>query len=296
MKPLLSIIIPFYGNADRKQLDACVESVRRQQMDEKNYELIIADDHGKGLGAARNNGMKQARGIYLLFMDADDVLFPDTLSQCFDLLKMYEPDMLSFGYEYISSQTEKPQTNHHFNTEIYISGAEYMVDHNYLGTAWRHFFLREWLEDIDLHFAEGVYHEDEAFIAKAYFMAGTTVITDLVMYGYVQHHASILNSKEQTMQHKRINDFLGQLIELKKYLHTHEASTSELQHKALRRRISFLTIDFFFQLKRNQCSIKQWYNYVHALKKQELLPLPYGPYSTKYTMARSVINSITFLL
>ena len=161
MNPLLSIIIPFYGTANRTHLDACIDSIRRQPVETNRYEIIIADDGGKGLGAARNAGMAKAHGTYVLFVDADDILFPNTLSHCLDFLLMYEPDMLSFGYSYLRSQQETLPEQHPFNTEIYISGAEYMAKHNFLGTAWRHIFLREWLNSNDVRFAAAVYPEGE---------------------------------------------------------------------------------------------------------------------------------------
>ena len=74
MSPFISIIIPFYGTADPVLLQRCLDSIRRQGMEEGSYEIIVVDDENRTTGGARNNGMQQAHGEYLFFVDADDVV------------------------------------------------------------------------------------------------------------------------------------------------------------------------------------------------------------------------------
>ena len=70
MNPILSIIIPFYGTADKTLLERCLNSIRTQNISQEKYELIIADSNGKdlGAGAARNNGIRQANGEYTFLL------------------------------------------------------------------------------------------------------------------------------------------------------------------------------------------------------------------------------------
>ncbi|HWZ16318.1 MAG TPA: glycosyltransferase [Mucilaginibacter sp.] len=99
MRPLVSVIIPVY-NAE-KYLDSCILSVIGQTW--PNIEIILVDDgstdnslniiekykeagtvkaiqqKNKGAAAARNAGLKQAKGIYIQFLDADDLLSPDKI-------------------------------------------------------------------------------------------------------------------------------------------------------------------------------------------------------------------------
>lgn len=99
-QPSVSVIVPVY-NAE-KTLRACVDSVLAQTT--SDYELILVDDgsrdtsgsicdayaeqdarirviHQKnaGVSAARNAGMDQARGEYLLFVDSDDSIEPEMM-------------------------------------------------------------------------------------------------------------------------------------------------------------------------------------------------------------------------
>lgn len=98
--PLISVIIPTY-NYGRFLPDA-VKSVLGQKKDGLAVEIIVVDDgstddtadvaqrlgssiqyvyqENQGPSAARNNGIRRARGDYLVFLDADDMLTSGTLS------------------------------------------------------------------------------------------------------------------------------------------------------------------------------------------------------------------------
>lgn len=98
-KPLVSIIIPLYNS--EKYISATIESVISQQY--TNWELIIVDDgsqdnslsiatkyasdkievisqKNKGASAARNLGLKNSKGSFIQFLDADDLISSDKIS------------------------------------------------------------------------------------------------------------------------------------------------------------------------------------------------------------------------
>ncbi len=102
--PLVSVIITTYNYA--KFLPKAIESVLTQTY--KNFEIIIIDDgssdnpksvikesrqlkyfyqENKGISAARNAGIKQSKGNYLLFLDADDWLEKDALEKNLAVIK-----------------------------------------------------------------------------------------------------------------------------------------------------------------------------------------------------------------
>lgn len=289
MKTKLSIIIPFYGTADQNMLERCLLSIHTQDLDSKYYEVIIADDNGKGLGGARNNGMSKAHGQYLLFIDADDYLFPNVLSDCLSILTQQQPDMLSFGYQKVSHSNETPKNKKNEKYKIYPSGAAFMNENNFMGTAWRHFFQREWILNYQLAFSENAYHEDEAFVAKAYFYAKKTIVTNRLVYAYYQCPHSILHKQDKISRIKRIQDFRNILNSLQEF-HKENINTSQLQQKALLRRIHFLTIDYIIQLIHNHYPLSAYSRVIAELKENKFLPLPSKKYSWKYTLAKTIIN------
>lgn len=99
MKVQISIIIPTFNRAFT--LNRAIESVLAQTCE--NWELIVIDDgsfdetpelmkkylsddrikyyyqENQGVSIARNNGSKIATGDYLIFLDSDDIFFPDLI-------------------------------------------------------------------------------------------------------------------------------------------------------------------------------------------------------------------------
>ena len=107
--PIISIIIPIY-NAE-KYLSTCIESILSQGFED--FELLLINDGSKdnslsicndyaqrdsrikvfdkpngGVSSARNLGLDNATGEYVMFVDADDRLAPNAL----EMFSPYIPD------------------------------------------------------------------------------------------------------------------------------------------------------------------------------------------------------------
>ncbi|MCF8107519.1 MAG: glycosyltransferase family 2 protein [Desulfohalobiaceae bacterium] len=104
MKNTVSIVMPAYNAQD--YIEYSIESVLNQTY--KNYELIVVNDGSTdntkkiiekfkndikivsqanlGLRAARNEGIKKSTGIYVSFIDADDVWYPHKMEKQIELI------------------------------------------------------------------------------------------------------------------------------------------------------------------------------------------------------------------
>ncbi len=119
--PLISIIIPVY-NAER-YLSKCIESILAQSV--RDFELLLVNDGSKdsslaicrdyeqrdcrvrvldkpngGVSSARNMGLDEAQGEWVMFVDADDWLTDDALAQCVSYIPNF--DIIRFSYREVS--------------------------------------------------------------------------------------------------------------------------------------------------------------------------------------------------
>jgi len=127
---LISLIVPLYNV--EKYISTCLQSVCEQTYSDR-IECIIIDDcgndksveivesfianysgpiqfrllhhsHNKGLSAARNTGMDNARGEYVYFLDSDDWLDNDTIEILYDAIANDEQYIMAIGYYTATSE------------------------------------------------------------------------------------------------------------------------------------------------------------------------------------------------
>lgn len=130
---LISFIVPVYNV--QEYLETCAHSILGQSF--RNIELILVDDgstdgsgtlcdsiamsdprvrviHQKngGVHTARNRGIQEAGGQYVLFVDADDWLDPDMVESTAEILIREDLDILRFNYvrEYDGKSSPKINT------------------------------------------------------------------------------------------------------------------------------------------------------------------------------------------
>ena len=274
---MLSIIIPFFGNAEKDLLNDCLSSVRsHQQLTEgEDYEIILVTDGSKGLGGARNLGVAQAKGEYVMFLDADDELAYEGLKPCLNILEEYLPDIMSVDF---SAGERVPQT---VSDQMCANGKEFVRKHNFTGSACRHFFRLHFLKKNKLTFAENCMHEDEDFTLKAYCLARRTMISDYPLYMYKLRANSLMNDSSTEACSKRISDFCSMLLRVQQIVKKHPDAL---------RRLRFLTLDCFTRMRREEISKAERQKVVDTLRKAGLFPIAKAPYGIKYQLARLWVN------
>ena len=122
----VSIIVPVYNAS--AFIKGCIDSVRSQTMTE-GVECILIDDcstdntleeiqsiingdvnvngnffllrqeRNQGPSAARNRGIREAKGEYVFFLDADDTITSDCIELLYGLAKQYDADYVQGRYQ-----------------------------------------------------------------------------------------------------------------------------------------------------------------------------------------------------
>lgn len=194
MSITISIIIPIYNV--EKYLKQCLDSVINQSMpfDEvilvndgstdksfsicekyvssyKNFKLL--SQQNKGPSAARNIGMENATGEYIMFLDADDYLRLDTVKLLKEYLKKSQHDAMYFDADifidddcdYLISRNGYDRKDMQMD-HIRMKGVEYFnkcYPRNYVASACMAIYNRRLIEIEKIRFPEGMLYEDTYF-------------------------------------------------------------------------------------------------------------------------------------
>lgn len=147
--PTVSVIIPVYRTGD--YLEECIESVLIQ--DYENLEILLVDDgspdkcpalcnwyaeghsqirvfhqENHGPGAARNTGLKEARGDFILFLDSDDLLNgPNTIQKLVDAACRRQADIVTGNYRCFQGNKYGSVNRHHLKDGDYTKTVDFRL-------------------------------------------------------------------------------------------------------------------------------------------------------------------------
>lgn len=219
-EPLVSIIMPIYNVED--YIEKSVKSVINQSY--KNIEFILVDDgspdksvdiaerilaensypyklikqENKGLGEARNTGIRNATGEWLFFIDSDDALIPNTID--FLVNAVSNDTDLVFGNFALVYETEiiKNHLPKIPNTEFFTKKniQKLFLLHNKILTPWNSLYRRSVLQENNLFFSDISWSEDQHFLWRFITKIRGATYVDAVLYQYLQRNNSIMKSSK----------------------------------------------------------------------------------------------------
>lgn len=214
--PKASIIVPVYNVKD--YLKKCVDSILNQT--EKDFELLLIDDgstdesgalcdglarqdprvkvihqENRGLGGARNTGIKAAKGKWLLLVDSDDWIEPETLEKTVEAGERENADMVIFGFR---SVDENGKVLHTFVEDLPKDRGLSLKEHKEIlltaPSAANKLYRRELFLRTGVEYPPRVWYEDIRTTPKLMAAAGSLVFLDYVGYNYLQRTGSIMNN------------------------------------------------------------------------------------------------------
>ncbi|NLJ20625.1 MAG: glycosyltransferase family 2 protein [Bacteroidales bacterium] len=214
---MISIIVPIYNI--EQYLKKCVDSILNQNF--TDYELILVDDgstdksgniaqdymnsypsfittiHKKngGLGDARNVGIEKAQGSYLLFLDSDDYLAPNSLQILYQETLKTNADMYVFGFTIVKNNKvlRKEKEVLPFHTELNLKKEPRILLSS--PSACNKLFKRQLFIETGIRFPTKVWYEDIRTITKIYCFCKSIVYLDICPYYYVLRYGSITKNQ-----------------------------------------------------------------------------------------------------
>ena len=213
---LISVIVPVYNVA--QYLEKSIASIQQQTY--QNLEIILVDDgatdesgrlceqiaeqdervlvyhkENEGLSQARNDGLKQAHGDYVIFIDSDDYIHSEMIASLYQQLVKEDADVSSCGVMNVYANSESPQTENQddyfvCDTETFLR--EYLIGEKIPGTICNKLIKKEVAAQLTfpkgLIYEDAYYHFDLIKVAKKY-------VVNTNPYYYYFHRGDSITTK-----------------------------------------------------------------------------------------------------
>lgn len=216
----VSVIVPVYNV--ETYLNQCMDSLINQNFDD--FEVICVNDGSTdssleilekyagndsririitqkngGLSSARNTGMKNASGDYIIFIDSDDWISLDCLTKLYSNAIENDSQIVQYNLEFFNEDTKCYEDDKSLNLNnlngidlnsytVWDLGSNlFKIPHNAVNKLYKTSFLRE----VDAEFEEGLYYEDLYFFYKYFPKASKISYLNECLYFYRIRDASI---------------------------------------------------------------------------------------------------------
>lgn len=210
----LSIIIPVYN--EEKYINECLLSLLNQDISKTDYEIIVINNgstdsskriildikklhdnliyieqKNKGVSSARNRGLAVAKGKYITFVDADDLIYKNTLSLIVKKAETNNLDLLYLAMETINANGEYISTIEANGDDNIIKKG---IDHprrTFAATLYKKNLIQDHRFDENISFGE-----DTVFNTLIHINSKRCSYYSLPYYKYRKHENSQTSSKD----------------------------------------------------------------------------------------------------
>lgn len=210
--PLISVIVPVYNN--EKYVEKCINSICEQSY--KNIEIIIVDDgstnettpqileklaktdkrikvikqKNAGVSMARNKGLDNASGEYVVFVDSDDFVASDYIEYLYKLISSHNADFAYTPSIFRSKKEEQVQKD-----EVKIIDSDestaLLLSPDVVVGSWNKIYRRKIIESNKLRFRRDLYYgEGLNFILRMSKISNKIAIGKRKVYYYRKNNMS----------------------------------------------------------------------------------------------------------
>ena len=216
------MVVPAYDVA--AYLPACLDSLLGQTL--RDLEVVVVDDGSPdasgeiaesyaarddrvrvlhvdngGLGAARNTGVRHARGTYLGFCDADDLMTPSALERLLACARDGDAPLVTGNMARLEGDRQVRMRwmdrLHADRRTIGIADLPELLGDVF---AWNKLFRRDFWDEAELSWPERIRYEDQPATTDAYLRAGRIGVVPAVTYLWrVRHDGSSITQQRATV-------------------------------------------------------------------------------------------------
>ena len=224
--PLVSVVVPVFDV--EAYLPETLDSLLAQSHAELDVVVVddgstdgsgaIADEYAardarvrvvhianRGLGGARNEGLRHVRGELLAFADSDDVVPPDAYAVLLRQLRRTGADFVTgsvarWDGEHLTELPWMHRLHRQRAAEVLESHPEILGD----VFAWNKLFRRDFWQGAGLTWPEGIRYEDQPTTTRAYVAARRFgVVTDVVYHWRIRFDGSSITQQRSSLDDLR---------------------------------------------------------------------------------------------
>ncbi len=233
----LSIILPVYNV--EPYLERCIRSLENQDLPHNEYEIIVVNDGSpdnsrevalrlmeefnnitlvdqlnQGVSMARNAGIDKAQGDYILFVDPDDYVLPNTLAKLIDEAYASQTEVSFLGYYFLNVEEQRVAEvlQLQYKNTVYLGIDAYLLSRGNGKTdpdrSWAILYNREFISKYNLRYVAQIpYLEDGEFIARVLCLATRCTFSGAEFYMRTTRPGSATNS-DLFYQDKAVDGFI----------------------------------------------------------------------------------------
>lgn len=235
---MISVIIPIYNAA--VFLNNCLNSLLIQK--EKDWEAILVNDGStdnsdvickeyvlsdkrfhyfsqtnSGVSSARNLGIQHAKGEWICFLDADDLLPDDSLTLLLNAMQS-GIDLVIGGYEVWGQNGEllyyiEDRVSEEMNRDDAIALMYKSRYYSYLGYVWGKLFRADIIRENNLAFnPKIIFNEDRLFVTQYLAVCNRVLLLTHPVYHYREHPGSAIASRQTGFNEAYLTDLDAMIL------------------------------------------------------------------------------------
>ncbi len=219
------------------------------RLQEENSNLNVIHQENKGLGAARNTGIKNAKGEFLWFIDGDDYIETNSFPGIMNKINSEDLDILVLNYDVVNDKYDlmSQQCNACNIENNIVSGSEFYVSNYEKSYSWLYIFRKNLFLQNDVWFKEKINMQDSEILPKILINASKVGLFNMTCYYYVQYKESFTNTNNGQKRYSYFQSILEVERSLKEFQNILHRKDDEMK-SGLKKKLTTLERVIFFHL------------------------------------------------
>lgn len=202
----IELILVNDGSTDQSR--DIIGDIRESHDCATRIDIKVCHKENSGIASARNCGLKEASGIYIMFMDQDDRLEPDCAERLMYEASESRADIVIGGVNKVSDRGRVVESWH---LEPKLSWSKFRIT-----APWGRVFKKSLIDEHNIFFFDTKISEDLYFNILSFSYAGSVEVTSYIGYNWVQNQNSESHSNWSRMSDDR--NPIVMLTELHKHM------------------------------------------------------------------------------